>query len=465
MVTRWWLLLILWFPTLVLAFPADILKLDEQLKQLSLHPHLHYQLTESNVSIEDIVFEPERHHAFVPVPSAEFSFKAQDKVVWFFTRLQYLGQRQQSLILDYNFPSASLVEFYSFDRQNHELKKLNRAGTSLPFSERLVKSRSFAVPLLFKAEQELDILIKVQDATLIRSDFQLWQTERYYQHQLTANLFDGVMLGLLLLMAAYNLLLYLNVKEKLYGYFAGFFIFFSLVIAVLNGSGFALLWPEHPEVNQAIFYLAVGACLAFLSLATHVMLNEARPVLLWLNVMASALLLFSPLYIGLSDKLLLLLLVLAWVMGSNLLQVLAHTFSGRPRARTFSLSWLLFFAASLVLLMAQLGYMADTKIWQYLLIGSVVCSMALMSYGLAQRMQQVTEESTLAHQQAINTLKQYYDIYHNAVEGMFTTTLDGQLIAANRSLLTILGYQELSQMEQDVKNYGMGKYRNIVSAY
>ncbi len=134
--------------------------------------------------------------------------------------------------------------------------------------------------------------------------------------------------------------------------------------------------------------------LAFLSLATHAMLNEARPALLWLNVLASALLLFSPLYIGFSDKLLLLLLVLAWVMGSNLLQVLAHTFSGRPRARTFSLSWLLFFAASLVLLMAQLGYMADTKIWQYLLIGSVVCGMALMSYGLAQRMQQVTEEST-----------------------------------------------------------------------
>ena len=456
--TRWWLLLILWLPTMVLAFPADVLKMDEQLKQLSLHPHLHYQLAESNVTIEDIVFEPERHHAFSPVPSAQLSFKAQDKVVWFFTRLHYQGQRQQTFILDYNFPSANLVEFYSFDRQNHELKKLNRAGTSLPFSERLVKSRSFAVPLVFKVDQELDILIKVQDGTLIRSDFQIWQTDLYYQKQLRANLFDGVMLGLLLLMAAYNLLLYLNVKEALYGYFAGFFVFFSLVIAVLNGAGFAMLWPEHPEVNQAIFYLAVGACLAFLSLATHAMLNHARQSLLWMNLLASALLLFSPLFIEFNHRLLLLLSVLGLVMCTNLLQVLAHTFSGRPRARTFSLSWLLFFAASLVLLLAQLGYMADTKIWQYLLIGSVICSMALMSYGLAQRMQQVTEESTLAHQQAINSLKQYYDIYHNAVEGMFTTTLDGQLIAANRSLLNILGYQELSQMELDVKNYGMGKY-------
>lgn len=458
MVTRWWLLLMLWFPAMLQAFPADVLKLDEQLKRLSLHPHLHYQVTDASVSIEDIVYEPEHHHAFSPVPSADFSFKAQDKVVWFFTRMHYLGQRQQQLILDYNFPSANLVEFYSFDRQNHELKKLNRAGTSLPFGERQIKSRTFAVPLQFKAEQELDILIKVQDGTLIRSDFQLWQPDRYYQLQLTSNLFDGLMLGLLLLMAAYNLLLYINIKTVLYGYFAGFFVFFSLVIAVLNGAGFALIWPEYPEVNQAIFYLAVGACLAFLSLATHAMLSNARLGLLWLNLLASALLLFSPLYIEFEHRLLLLLTVLVLVMGTNLLQVMAHTFSGKPRARTFSLSWLLFFAASLVLLLAQLGYVSDTKTWQYLLIGSVVCSMALMSYGLAQRMQQVSEESTQAHQQAIQTLKQYYDIYHNAVEGMFTTTLDGGLIAANRSLLNILGYQQLSDMEQDVKKYGMAKF-------
>ena len=449
---------LLCWPAPAQAFPTETIRFDENLKHQQLYPKLHYQITDAELAVEDIVFEPERAHAFLTVMAPNQVFHVNPGAVWFIARLQYQGQRSTKLILDYNFPSADLVEFYTFDRQSHELHKINRAGTNLPFSERQLSSRTFAVELNFKAGQELDLLVKVQDGAVVQSHFTLMQPDKFYQQQLTSNLVDGILLGLLLLMAAYNILLYFNIREKLYLYFAGFFLFFTLVISILNGAGFALLWPEYPEVNPAIFYVTVGACLACLSLSTSTMLNQNPSWWLWLNLLWSGLLLFSPLYIDFNNRLNLLLVVLGMVMGSNLLQVLRHTFSGKPRARTFSLSWLLFFAASLVLLLSQLGYLADSRLWQYLLVTSVVCNMALMSYGLAQRMQLATELTTQAHQQAINSLKQYYDIYHNAVEGMFTTTLHGQLIAANRALLNILGYQELSQMEIDVKRFGMAKY-------
>ncbi|MBU2426682.1 MAG: diguanylate cyclase, partial [Gammaproteobacteria bacterium] len=462
MFTKWGrfflFLSLFWCPLLAQAFPTEIIRFDENLKQQQLYPKLHYQITDSELSVEDIVFEPERAHAFLPVLTPNQVFHVNPGAVWFIARFNYQGQRATKLVVDYNFPSADVVEFYSFDRQSHELHKINRAGTNFPFSERKLSSRSFAIELPFKAGQELDLLVKVQDGAVVQSHFTLIQPDKFYQQQLTSNLYDGILLGLLLLMSAYNILLYLNIREKLHLHFAGFFLSFTLVIAILNGAGFALLWPEYPEVNPAIFYVAVGACLAFLSLSTSTMLNQNPSWWLWLNLLWSGLLLFSPLYIDFNQRLNLLLLVLGMVMGSNLLQVLRHTFSGKPRARTFSLSWLLFFAASLVLLLSQLGYLAESRLWQYLLIASVVCNMALMSYGLAQRMQRANELTTQAHQQAINSLKQYYDIYHNAVEGMFTSTLHGQLLAANRALLNILGYQELSQMELDVKRYGMAKY-------
>ncbi len=442
----------------VQAFATDIIQFDEHIKQQQLYPKLHYQITDSELAVEDIVFEPERAHAFLPVLSPNQVFHVHRGAVWFIAKFHYQGQRATKLVLDYNFPSADMVEFYSFDRQSHELRKINRAGTNFPFSERKLSSRTFAIELNFKAGQELDVLVKVQDGAVVHSNFTLLQPDKFYQQQLSSNLYDGILLGLLLLMAAYNILLYMNIREQLYLHFAGFFLFFSLAISILNGVGFALLWPEYPEVNPAIFYVAVGACLACLSLSTSTILNQNPSWWLWLNLLWSSLLLFSPLYIDFHHRLNLLLLVLGMVMGSNLLQVLRHTFSGKPRARTFSLSWLLFFAACLVLLLSQLGYVDDSRLWQYLVIGSVICNMALMSYGLAQRMRRATELTTEAHQQAINSLKQYYDIYHNAVEGMFTTTLHGQLIAANRALLSILGYQELSQMELDVKRFGMAKY-------
>ncbi len=443
----------------VQAFHADVFSFDEKITQKTLYPHLYYQITPQHVSVDAMVFEPERHHAFRVVSESNQVFLPSKNTVWLFARLHYRGQSQIEFILDYNFPVADVVEFYSYDRQNHELRKLNRSGSHFPFNERQIQSRSYAVALQFKPDQEMDILIKVQDKALVQTEVSLNQTSFYYQQQLINNLFDGVLLGVLLLMAAYNLLLFFNLKEHVYLHFSGFFAGFALVTAILNGAAFALMWPEHPETNPAIFYVAVGTMLACLSLATQEMLGStAKSGWLWLHLALSASLLFSPLYSSEEWQLKLLLVVLAVVMISNLLRVALYSLSGQPRARTFAFSWLLFFAACLVLVLSQFGYLANDRSWQYLLLASVIGSMALMSYGLAQRMQQANEQSNLANQQALQSLQQYYDIYHNAVEGMFTTTLNGQLIAANKSLLNILGYQDTSQMEMDVKHYGMAKY-------
>ncbi|MFN6972403.1 MAG: 7TM diverse intracellular signaling domain-containing protein, partial [Rheinheimera sp.] len=318
MFTKWWrfylvLSLVIGIsgcPAFAQVFPTEPIRFDESLKQQQLFPHLNYQITASELAVEDIVFEPERAHAFLTVISPNQVFKAHPGAVWFHTRLHYQGHRATKLILEYNFPTADLVEFYTFDRQSHELQKVNRSGTNLPFSERQLSSRSYAVELSFKAGQELDVLVKVHDVAVVQSHFTLIQHDKFYQQQLTSNLFDGILLGLLLLMAAYNILLYLNIRERLYLYFAGFFLFFTLVIAILNGVGFALLWPEYPEINPAIFYVAVGACLACLSLSTNAMLNQKPTWWLWLNLLWSGILLFSPLYIEFNHRLNLLLIVL-----------------------------------------------------------------------------------------------------------------------------------------------------------
>lgn len=458
----WIRVLLLWCCFVALsaqAFHADVFSFDEKIGQKALFPHLYYQITPHQVSVDAMVFEPERHHAFRLITASNQVFLPKQQTVWLFARLHYRGQTNIEVILDYNFPAADVVEFYSYDRQSHELRKLNRSGSHFPFSERQIQSRSYAVTLAFQPAQEMDIIIKVIDKALVQTELSLNQTTGYYLQQLSNNLVDGIFIGILLLMAAYNFLLFWTIKEQVYLYFAGFFASFALVTAILNGAAFALLWPEHPETNPAIFYVAVGAMLACLSLGTQQILDSsAKTAWLWLQLTLSGLLLFSPLYCGDEWQLILLLAVLAIVMLTNLLRVAGYALSGRPRARTFAISWLLFFTACTVLVLSQFGYIANDRMWQYLLLSSVFGSMALMSYGLAQRMQQANEQSNLANQQALQSLQQYYDIYHNAVEGMFTTTLNGQLIAANQSLLNILGYQNASQMEMDVKHYGMAKY-------
>ena len=453
-----WLLLLGWLSPAVLAFHAESIRIDPAVKQQNLFPNLYYQQVDPTIGVEDIVFEPARLHAFVPLDQPNQALRSYPEAVWFLARLHYGGQRPGAVVLNYESINADRVEFYLYDRQSHELSLLNRSGTEFPFSERMLQARSFAVTLNFKADQELDLLVKVQDGAVIPSNLQLFSNEEFGRQLLQRQISDGLILGILLVMAFYNALLYLNVREPLYGHFAGFFFSFSLLVSILNGAGFAMIWPEYPELNPSLFYVAGGACMLFLSLLTHAITGNQQRWLLWLNLCTGAALLFTPLYAPRSLQLDILLLVVCQVMLTNLLQAVRYGFSGLPLARTFAIGWLLFFIANAVLVLTEFGYLDHPHLWQWLLVLSVICSMLLMSYSLAQRLQNASEQSAEAHQQTIRSLQQYYDIYHNAVEGLFSTTLEGQLLSANRALLNILGYQELSQMEVDVRKHGMGRY-------
>lgn len=452
-----------WFCVLIcslpaLAFHAEVLRIDSSLQSRTLFPQLYYQRVDAAVGVEDIVFEPARLHAFVPVEHPNQTFRSYPEAIWYFARLHHTGQRSATYVVNYESVNADRVEFYLYDQQNHELTLLNRAGTELPFSERQLQARSYAVNVPFKADQELDLLIKVQDGAVIPSNLTLYQPQAFEHLLLLRQLSDGLVLGILLVMALYNLTLYLNVRELRYAWFTGFFISFGLLVSVLDGAGFALLWPDHPELNPALFYVSAGAAMLFMTLLTSDIVQLKRPWLRWLNLSASVLLLFAPLYASRGIQLDLMLVIVAQVMLSNLLQAVWHSFSGQPLARTFAIGWLLFFLSGAALVLTEFGYLSNMHLWQWLLVLSVVCSMKLMSYSLARRLRQAGEQTSAAQQQTIGTLQQYYEIYHNAVEGLFSTTLDGQLLSANRALVTMLGYQDFSQMQADVQKHGMGRY-------
>jgi len=444
------------------AFPAEELRLNNEFQSQNLRPQLYYQLMDADVSIEDIIFEPARQHSFSPVTLETKAIRAYPKNVWFFVRLTYTAQKPMSLILNYPAVNADRIEFYSYDRASHELVLLSRTGTSLPFSERMVRARSFAVNLPLKAGQELDLYIKVQDGAIIPATFTLQQPDLFAQSVMEDQLIDGLVLGALVILGLYNLLLFANLRQLKYGLFAGFFLSFSLVVSVLNGSGFALLWPNNPELNPALFYIASGACMLFLSLFSYQMTRQLPNMLNhWSAIVNAALalgLMFSPLYIARDVQLDALLWVVCWVMLNNLLMAIRFGFSGLPMSRSYAAGWLLFFVAAVILILTEFGYFQQPHLWQIFLVLSVVCSMMLIGFSLARQIQQVLTDNAQQSAETIRSLRQYADIYHHAVEGMFSTTVEGQLLSANRALLTILGYTDLRQLEDDVRQYSMGRF-------
>lgn len=452
------ILLLLWLcSSAAAAFHAQTNIITHPLPSRQSLQQLYVQITPASLTLDDMLADPAYHHSFHLLgPNQKVLFSAQ-QAVWLFARLENSHHRNVQAILEYDFPLADKIEIYQLSRQSQDVRVLTRSGTDYPFSERMLPYRSFAATLTLPPQTETDIYIKIQDAAMVPSELLLWREAHFIATKQQQAMLDGALQGVLLLLAAYNLLLFARSRQRHYLYYCGFFISFALVIAILNGMAFEVLWPGYPEINQAVLYIAVGTGLLCLNLFVHYTVQ--RTVGSWwrycsyISSAMALLLLFSPLFAGGQLRLQLLFAAIIWVLGSNLALALTLGLQGLRLARTFVWACILTLFAALLLTLNQAGYLHADFNWPYLLFSLVLLCLALTSFNL-HKFKLATERSAPTKAE----LQTYHDIFHNAVEGMFTTTLDGQLLNANQALLTILGYDSLAKLKQDVAGTGMARF-------
>ncbi|MDP2714739.1 EAL domain-containing protein [Rheinheimera sp.] len=439
------------------AFHAEVNPLQSPLTGQQSLRQLYFFVTPADMTLDDLLADPVHHHSFSLITRQQSLLFEEDQAVWLFARLHNSGNRPLHSILEYDFPLADKIEMYQLQQQSKDIKLLTRSGNSYPYSERALPYRSFAVSLTLLPDEETDIYIKIQDAAVIPGDIRLWRHDHFVATMQQNAILDGLLQGILLLLALYNLVLFIHSKARHYLYFTGFFVSFALVVAILNGMAFAVLWPEYPEVNQAILYIAVGAALLCLNLFTsHALQSYASH---WwrrcshISSFAALLLLFSPLFADGQLRLYLLFFALCWVLISNFLLALSFSLAGDARARTFVWACVLTLCSALLLTLHQAGYLRADVNWLYILFSLVLLCLALTSFNLQNI--RLPNEPALQHSAS---MQQYHDIFHNAVEGMFTTTADGRLINVNQALLDILGYPDRNALEQAISGTGMARF-------
>lgn len=452
------LLLLVWLFTLpALAFHAEVNMLNSPLPEQQQLQQVYFQVTPLHLSLDDLLAEPEKKHAFSLLAPSQKVLFAEDQVVWLFARVQNNSHLKRKMVLEYDFPMADKIDIYQRQSQTQDIRLLSRSGNDYPYSERALPYRSYAVNLNLAAHEQTDIYIRIQDAAIVPSDLLLWRDTSFITYSQKNAFLDGLLQGVLLLLAFYNLVLFFRLKAKNYLYYSAFFISFALVIAVLNGMAFALLWPDRPEINQAILYISAGTTLLCLNLFIHRALKHLySPLWRYLSYsssFAAMLLLFSPLYVAGQQRLLLLFLALGWVLGCNIILAFRFTLAGQAQARTFVWACVFTLCSAVLLTLSQAGYLNTGFNWLYLLQILMLFSLALTSFGL-QKIPRQPDANSLTPVQ----LQQYHDIFHNAVEGKFTTTLDGKLLNANNALLKILGYDTLDKLKQSVSNTGMARF-------
>ena len=451
------LLLLCLYSTTAAAFHAEVNQLTQPQQAKQKLQQLYVQIVPADITLDDLLSDPAYHHSFHLLTDADKVLFSEQQAVWFFARLENKSSRSVTTLLEYDFPLADKIEIYQVNRQTQDIQLLSRSGNDYPFSERKLPYRSFVTTLNLTAASDTDIYIRVQDAAIIPSEVILWREQDFIASKQQQAMLDGLLQGFLLLLAVYNILLFSRSKQRHYLYYAGFFISFALVVAILNGMAFEVLWPGYPEINQAVLYIAVGAGLLCLNLFVHSAMHSITGF--WWRVSGyvsnslALLLLFSPLFAGGQLRLKLLFFAAIWVLGSNLMLAFRLGIIAKHQVKSFVWACVLTLVAAILLTMNQAGYLHDEFNWSYILFALVLICLTLSSFNLHRF--QLSAQGKIASKAE---LQDYHDIFHNAVEGMFTTTLDGQLINANQALINILGYQTLQELKAAVAGTGMTRF-------
>ncbi len=198
----------------------------------------------SDLHIEQVL-EPFRIWQTIKTRSPNFGFT--NNAYWL--RFQINNTSNQNLIRYVELPISFIDDVQLFHyKDNNQLAKF-ALGDKFPFEQRPYRHPNFVMPLELQPGLN-QVYMRLWSSGTIEAPLRIWEPQRFYEDSNDYNLAQGALAGILLIMAAYNLIVYFITKDNSYLYYVGFVTSFFFFHFSLNGYTFAYLWPEFVAWNN-----------------------------------------------------------------------------------------------------------------------------------------------------------------------------------------------------------------------
>lgn len=215
-------------------------------------------------TLADVLDMPEENWQTTDAGSINFGYSAAFH--WVRLPLSQLepGLLQNPWIVQLGYPLLDHIELFVLDPQRSVLLRVE-AGNNLPFSKRPLPVPEFAFPM--PALSQADYLyLNVYSQSSVQIPVRIYSEQKYWQQRASYVSFAGAFYAILLCMMAYNLLIWMLSRDRLFLLYSLGIGFFTLMMANLHGWTYALLWPESPKFNDLAILLSIALTAIFLAL-------------------------------------------------------------------------------------------------------------------------------------------------------------------------------------------------------
>ncbi len=160
------------------------------------------------------------------------------------------------LVLQLDHPTIDEIVYYSYD-ENGILDSV-LSGELRGYYSRQVDNQNFLFYVDIPSGSTKVVYFKIRSGEQVQLPLFLGVQKEIFEELIVKDLVFGLYIGIILVMAIYNLFIYLTVRDRSYLYYVSYIIFVGLTQVVLQGYGFKYLWPNSVWlVLQSTFLVPV----------------------------------------------------------------------------------------------------------------------------------------------------------------------------------------------------------------
>lgn len=367
-----------------------------------------YYLDPTNQStLQDVLAlsASEWHQPQEKVPS--FGFRKDS--LWLHIPVNNQTSSNLRMMLEVSYPVLDLLTAYVV--VNGEVQQQTTLGDTLPFHQRPVSHRNFVIPFQLPPSTDTVIFLQVKASGSLQAPVTLWRYNAFYEDEQVSLVAQGLYFGIMSVMVLYNLFIYFSVRHVSYLYYTGAALTCACFIAAMQGVGFQFIWYNYPQVNSYIVPASI-ALFGFTSQMFTISLLNVKKLAPTLYRIKMALAVF---YVGFFfcsfflPYVISIRVIASAGAPSAVLSIFTGfymLYKGQRAARFFLLAWSSLLLSFFVFSLSKFGILPGTLLIDHSVqIGSAL-EVVLLSFALADRINEERKARHVAQQQALENEKQ-----------------------------------------------------------
>lgn len=418
----------LWLLLLYLSSPwASSITLTGEADSITPHNHVQFLVDSRDLTANAIQNLPESNWSQAP---ADISLGYDARTHWFRIKLDVpASEDPRDWLLEIAYPMLDYVDVYLTGQRGPE--QVASTGDLKPFDSRPVIHRNFIIPLNLSPGKSYTLFLRVQTSGALQLPLALWQEAPFQTNSHADLALESAFYGILLVMAAFNLLLYLSLKERAYLYYVYLVSSTLLLMMALNGFTYQYIFPNSPTWNEYVVLLAVPLCQLSLCLFAREYLELPARHPLWnriflVLIVALSLATLAAFFLPYAQSTRLSIALVLPFAAANLLAGFDLWKRGEKSARIFSIAWTTLLALLLVTVLNKLGIVPTTILSDYGILIGTTAQALLFSFALTDRFNRQRLESMRERQAALDAMRHkrsaemalLYASSHNELTGM-----------------------------------------------